>query len=257
MYGGLQWDFSFSSVFVDRQFSTGTPWRWWTSLLASTGIFVATTLVVAVPIVAYVLGSATPEQIEGGDFGPIPSAVTVGAMLASQLAVILLVILLTRKGVAPWRNRLHLASPAFSSRSLLAILVTIAATLMAAVLWSLAFPEADAVDGAWAAEMLAPPETRLVALAVIIAGAPLSEELLFRGFLLPPLTRTRLGFSGAAILSSLLWALIHFYTWQGFAIVFVIGLALSYLLWRTGSLWPGIVLHAILNVVFVAGIVAF
>ena len=32
----------------------------------------------------------------------------------------------------------------------------------------------------------------------------------------------------------------------------LLGLALSYMLWRTGSLWPGIFLHVILNGVFAA-----
>ena len=37
-----------------------------------------------------------------------------------------------------------------------------------------------------------------LALLVVGIGAPLSEELLFRGFLLSALARTRLGFWGAA-----------------------------------------------------------
>jgi membrane protease YdiL (CAAX protease family) len=88
----------------------------------------------------------------------------------------------------------------------------------------------------------------LVTAAVVGIGAPLSEELLFRGFLLSALARTRLGFWGAAALSSLLWAALHAgYSAVGLAEVFIIGLFLSWLLWRTGTLSVAIFCHAAYN----------
>jgi len=87
-----------------------------------------------------------------------------------------------------------------------------------------------------------------VTAAVVGIGAPLSEELLFRGFLLAALARTRLGFWGAALISTLLWAGLHAgYTLVGLAEVFAIGLFLSWLLWRTGSLRVAIFCHALYN----------
>lgn len=84
--------------------------------------------------------------------------------------------------------------------------------------------------------------------AVVGIGAPLSEELLFRGFLLAALARTRLGFWGAALVSALLWAGLHAgYSTVGLAEVFAIGLFLSWLLWRTGSLRVAIFCHALYN----------
>jgi membrane protease YdiL (CAAX protease family) len=91
------------------------------------------------------------------------------------------------------------------------------------------------------------PEWMLALLAVGI-GAPLSEELLFRGFLQAALTRSRLGFAGGAVLSSLLWTALHAgYSIPGIIEVFVIGLFFSWLLWRTGSLLVPIVCHALYN----------
>jgi uncharacterized protein len=88
----------------------------------------------------------------------------------------------------------------------------------------------------------------LVTAAVVGIGAPLSEELLFRGFLLAALARTRLGFWGAAVLSTLPWAALHAgYSAVGLAEVFIIGLFLSWLLWRTGSLSVAIFCHAAYN----------
>jgi membrane protease YdiL (CAAX protease family) len=88
----------------------------------------------------------------------------------------------------------------------------------------------------------------LLALFVVGVGAPLSEELLFRGFLLPALAKSRLGFAGAAVLSSGLWTALHAgYTPQGIAEVFLVGLFFSWLLWRTGSLRVAMFCHALYN----------
>lgn len=95
----------------------------------------------------------------------------------------------------------------------------------------------------------------LVTAAVVGVGAPLSEELLFRGFLLSALARTRLGFWGAAVVSSVLWTAMHVgYSTVGLAEVFAIGLFLSWLLWRTGSLRVAIFCHAAYNSLILLGL---
>jgi hypothetical protein len=87
----------------------------------------------------------------------------------------------------------------------------------------------------------------LFALAIIV-GAPLSEELLFRGFLQSALARSGIGFIGASLLTTVGWTLLHVqYSLLGLAQVFVIGLYLSWLLWRTGTLWLPILVHGAYN----------
>lgn len=94
-----------------------------------------------------------------------------------------------------------------------------------------------------------------LALLTIGVGAPLSEELLFRGFLLPALSRSRLGFVGAAVLTTAAWTALHFtYSIFGLIEVFLIGLYFSWLLWRTGSLWVPIVCHAAYNTIVMLGL---
>ena len=96
-------------------------------------------------------------------------------------------------------------------------------------------------------EMVRGPDWMLAA-AVIGIGAPLSEELLFRGFLLSALAQTRLGFWGAALISTALWTSLHVgYTVVGILEVALIGLLFSWLLWRTGSLRVPIFCHALYN----------
>jgi hypothetical protein len=91
------------------------------------------------------------------------------------------------------------------------------------------------------------PEWPLAA-AVIGIGAPLSEELLFRGFLLSALAGTRLGFWGAALVATGLWTVLHAgYSATGILEVFAIGMFLSWLLWRTGSLRVAIFCHGVYN----------
>jgi membrane protease YdiL (CAAX protease family) len=83
---------------------------------------------------------------------------------------------------------------------------------------------------------------------VIGVGAPLSEELLFRGFLLGALSKSRLGFAGAALVSTLGWTALHAgYSFLGLFEVAVAGLIFSWLLWRTGNLWVPIVCHGVYN----------
>lgn len=96
----------------------------------------------------------------------------------------------------------------------------------------------------------------LVAAAVI--GAPLSEELLFRGFLLSALARTRFGFIGGALITNVAWTLLHAqYSLVGLGAVFLVGLVQSWLLWRTGSLWVPIICHALYNAVVLWLMVTF
>ncbi|MEZ5816872.1 MAG: CPBP family intramembrane glutamic endopeptidase [Hyphomicrobiaceae bacterium] len=87
----------------------------------------------------------------------------------------------------------------------------------------------------------------LAALLAVAVGAPLWEEMLFRGFLLAPLARP-LGFWPAAVVVSGVWTVLHIgYSVAGLAEVFLIGLYFSWLLRRTGSLWVPIACHGLYN----------
>lgn len=83
---------------------------------------------------------------------------------------------------------------------------------------------------------------------VAVVGAPLSEEIVFRGFLQSALAKSPLGFWGAAIVTNSAWTALHAgYTSTGLADVFIAGLVFTWLLWRTGSLWVPIVCHGLYN----------
>lgn len=91
-----------------------------------------------------------------------------------------------------------------------------------------------------------------LALLVIGIGAPLSEELLFRGFLLSAMASTRLGFWPAAIFATIWWTFLHAgYSVLGFISVFVMGLLYSWQLWWSGSLRVPLVCHVLYNIIVV------
>jgi uncharacterized protein len=82
-------------------------------------------------------------------------------------------------------------------------------------------------------------------------GAPISEELLFRGFVLSAVAQWRYGFWPAALLVNTVWTAFHFgYSLLGMLEVFAGGLYLTWLLWRSGSIWLPIICHAVTNCVF-------
>ena len=79
-------------------------------------------------------------------------------------------------------------------------------------------------------------------------AAPVTEEVLVRGFLYRGWSESFLRPAGAIVLSSLVWTAMHLqYDWFFFGEIFSIGLLLGYLRYRSGSIWPTIVVHGLNN----------
>jgi membrane protease YdiL (CAAX protease family) len=89
--------------------------------------------------------------------------------------------------------------------------------------------------------------------ATVAIAAPLAEELFFRGFAQPALART-LGWTGAALVSGALFALLHLDP-VGFLGLWEIGVLLAVLRHASGSLWPAVVGHAVNNAVAAAAFI--
>jgi len=80
---------------------------------------------------------------------------------------------------------------------------------------------------------------------VVVAGAPLVEETLFRGLLFGAL-RARFGPAIAILFTGIAFGAMHFDPMVGPQLA-IIGLTLGYVRERSGSLYPCIVLHALQN----------
>ncbi|MCE3222151.1 MAG: rane protein of unknown function, putative rane protease [Nitrospira sp.] len=105
-------------------------------------------------------------------------------------------------------------------------------------------------DLAWGA-----PPILAVSLMEYVLFAPVFEELAFRGLLFGVLRR-RLHWWPAAMLSAALFALAHGYGLIGFLSVFWSGLVWAWAYERTGSLWPGMIGHAINNLLVCLSVMA-
>ena len=82
----------------------------------------------------------------------------------------------------------------------------------------------------------------------VALGAPLAEEVIFRGQLFSALSQTRLGVAGTTLLTASLWALLHVSEpWLSIGLIFVMGLIFGWMMWRFGSLWVTIVAHGFWN----------
>jgi uncharacterized protein len=88
----------------------------------------------------------------------------------------------------------------------------------------------------------AEPVTVLCTLLGAVFIAPICEEIFFRGFAFAGLLR---GMNAplAALLSAALFTAAHGDLGSS-APLFILGLLLAYLRWRSGSIWPAIALHA-------------
>lgn len=85
-------------------------------------------------------------------------------------------------------------------------------------------------------------------LAAAIVVAPAGEEAMFRGFLFRGWVRSPRSAWPAIVAISLLWAILHIqYDWTGMLQIFVIGLFLGWIRWRSGSLALTFLLHAMFN----------
>lgn len=82
----------------------------------------------------------------------------------------------------------------------------------------------------------------------LLVGAPLVEELFFRGFLIKGLADSPLRWFGAVAISSAAWALTHVqYDIYGTAMIFVLGLVLGTARVKTGSTLLTMGFHSLVN----------
>jgi membrane protease YdiL (CAAX protease family) len=86
----------------------------------------------------------------------------------------------------------------------------------------------------------------MAAAAIILA--PAGEEVMFRGFLFRGWARSERSAWPAIVVISVLWAVLHVqYDWAGMLQIFIVGLFLGWIRWRSGSALLTFVLHALFN----------
>lgn len=81
--------------------------------------------------------------------------------------------------------------------------------------------------------------------AISVVIAPIIEEIVFRGALFPAIKR-RYGLTAGIVLSSLVFTLVHMNPIQMISVL-PLGIYLAIMYHRTGSIYPGMILHATWN----------
>ena len=226
-------------------FEPRTPWGPWWAAAAVVGI-VGLSIAAGLLVAMFIRGGTL--DLSGGKSTGSPSTEGLQFFGLWQLGTILLTLLASALLGGRLRNVLALRPAAGGWRSYAGALLILAALQVALSVVQYSTRDGDLYTDLRPFVELAKGKDWALAAAVIGIGAPLSEELLFRGFLLSALAQTRLGFWGAAVVSSGVWTSLHAgYSAAGIFEVFIIGLFFSWLLWRTGSLRVPIFCHAVYN----------
>lgn len=218
------------------------------ALLNVLGMFLISALPLAfLPVLA-------PDALEGGvdDFmKQLQSDRYYGLMLAgafgAQIVASLLLLWMARYRRGTMVGTLALTPPVGGlSAYLWAIPAFVIFGMLLGYIFQVIAPDANKADMEIMMQLARSPWWWLMGLTAVL-GAPIYEELVFRGFFFSTLAKSRLGFMAAALITSAVWASIHFYSRGGVIVIFFLGLALAAILYRTGSTRVTIACHAAYN----------
>lgn len=147
-------------------------------------------------------------------------------------------------GTSVWTGVRALGLRGFSPRQTVAPFVT---GLLVVYAFSLAYDQLHVQTNAEALAQQAAraPLTTTATLLVAVVVAPICEEIFFRGYVFPAFTQ-KMPIWGAVVVTALIFGAVHVDKGSFLPLV-VIGLVLAVLRWRSGSLWPGIIFHALNN----------
>jgi uncharacterized protein len=232
--------------------SPGRPWGFWATLGMSLAILFVWIVVQVIVSILYVMfapprpgnetlqlpGGASIPMLEDGTLLAISTLVT--ALISAPLCVLCAAL---KPGISV-RDYLGLRAAPMGQTVRWLALTTLICAASDTLTWSIGrkvIP--DFMLNAMTSVAFEP----LLWIAVIV-GAPLFEEFFFRGFLFAGLRNSRLGNTGAVLLTTAAWAGLHIqYDLFQIALLFVGGLSLGYARIRTNSLAVPFLMHALNN----------
>jgi len=88
-----------------------------------------------------------------------------------------------------------------------------------------------------------------ITIAVVTIGAPLMEEIVFRGFVQTGIARLAGSHTIGIFVTTILFVLVHvgIADWQAMLPLAVLSLGLGYAYARTGTIWVPVVMHSLFN----------
>lgn len=224
-------------------------WRWFEATLigglALIGLDILTWILLGVGV-----GIAQTVGWGNGDISTLESNISLnfGLFAVSRLSALALVLTFIRRrgislrqfGFKSFRLLPTLGRLIISSLSLIA--VSTAVFYLGELLWpSLNLEQAQEVvfNRAQGTGQL------VMAFVALVIIAPVVEEVIFRGLLLPAYVK-RWGIWAGTLVTSLLFGLVHWQLNVGI-ITFIMGLLLAWLYLKSRSLWPAIMFHSLKN----------
>lgn len=225
------------------------------------GVLIAAVLAVAIVAIATSAGQVAASAFdvwsgihEARSFAPgEPEALFTGRVASSLFAFQIVTVLSVLAANGIWRrftgvSLLRFTLPPGGIKTFTLAIVALIA--FATVFTTLVFafdPAALRHDLQPFAEMVQSRTWWLILVAAGI-GAPMAEELFFRGLIFGAVRQSPLGFAGAAVITSGSWALLHAnYSVYGLAAIALIGLYLAWLRERTATLLTPMVCHGVYN----------
>jgi CAAX protease family protein len=199
------------------------------------GWTILVTILAALSYAANLAGGDTPDDIL------YQWSAAIGGVV--QYAIILAVVLLLSRGIAP--QALGLRRPTSWGRAagwIVAGLVAIWVIGSILNIFLKAGEEQGLVPDAWDSSRAAPFVANFV---VVAAVAPVVEELTYRGLGFAALRDAR-GVAAAVVLTAIAFGLAHGLV-VALPVLTIFGAILAWLRWKTGSLYPAIILHAVFN----------
>lgn len=252
-----------SLIFGSKDFEAITPWGPWAAFFAAAGFFVVQIIAIVFAGVILAAGTFGREIFKTG----MPSDELVRTIdlaiisFAFGFVVAFLFVLFAASRRGGKLSEVLLFKPPrnFFGNLILGITAVGLFFVGLSVIIEQFFPQDAAQSQVQMKQIFgALKESRFLwlGIGIVVIGAPFLEEVIFRGFLLTSFANTQLGFGGAAVVSSGIWALMHGYAPSMAVGLFVFGLLLSLLVRRSGSIWIAIGLHALWNGVVTAGVLA-
>lgn len=217
-------------------------WAVWPVLLVA-AVLAARYLVSASMQIAHILA---PGIVLGG---PVAEQIFRVIVLAVSLAIFAGLPLLVA-GIRTTRSLLGVARlPSWQDIGLSAagfVVYLVCAMVLLAVMQGLSLidvsqPQAVVSTSVYGAD-------RVAVFVALVVAVPLVEELLFRGLLYGRLREARMTLWPAAVLVSLVFGALHG-QWNVGIDVFCLSMVMVYLREKTGSIWPGFLMHMVKNMV--------
>lgn len=242
-----------SSGIIDEkpQNTADGVWRPWPTLLLGLGIgvatFIASVMVVGIFIAVRMVSNPKQDLLGVTKSLSNDGLLIVIASIVSELAafgLVLLVIKLRRgKTISE-----YLALRPVSLRVLLSALF--ATGVFAAVYDGVSHLLARPTVSRFEIDMYRGCPYPFIFWLLIVVAAPITEEVFFRGFFLEGFRRSRMGNTGAVVVTALMWASLHLqYDLYDIGSILLFGLLLGAVRLKSRSLWPCLAMHSLLNLI--------